>query len=90
MEPGTVAQWLGVIVTFAAVMVALFKDEFWRHWRRPELKGSISLSPPDCNKGPIIRIDDNFSADCYHLRFRVENIGKSRAETVQVFAAQLL
>jgi hypothetical protein len=90
MEPGSVVQWLGILITLAAVLVALFKDEFWRHWRRPELKGSISLSPPDCNKGPIFRQPDGLSADCYYLRLWVENTGKTRAEIVQVFAAKLL
>jgi hypothetical protein len=60
MERGTVAQWVGAIITFAAVLVALFKDEFWRLLRRPALKGSIFLLPPDCNKGPIFRQPDGF------------------------------
>jgi len=89
MEVGTIAQWVGALGTLAAVLVALCKEEFLRYWRRPELKASITLSPPDCHKTSI-RLQDGFSADCYYLRLWVENIGKVRAEIIQVFATRLL
>jgi len=89
MEPGTVVQWFGIVITFAAVLVALFKDEFWRRWRRPELKGSISLSPLIATRGQFSDNQMALSADCYYLRLWVENLGKTRAEIVQVFATKL-
>jgi hypothetical protein len=88
VEIGTIAQWAGALATFAAVMVALFKDEFLRYKRKPELRASITLSPPDCHK-TIIRGSD-VAADCYYLRLWIENVGKTRAEIIQVFVAKLL
>ena len=90
VKPGTIAQWAGAIGTFAAVLVALFKDEFLRRWQKPELRAAITLAPPDCHKTRITRLPDGFSAECYYLRLWVENIGKTRAEIIQVFVAKLL
>ena len=84
------AQWVAAGVTFAAVLVALFKDEFLRRWRRPELQVSIKLQPPDCHKMTITRMPDGLRADCYYLRLWIKNTGKTRAEQVQVFADKLL
>lgn len=90
-----VATWVGVGVTFAAVLVALLKDEFWRLMRRPKLQATIKLESPDCQKteqyvsnmqtGQLIGV-----WPCYYFRTWVKNIGKSRAEKVQVFASRLL
>ncbi len=90
LEPGTLAQWFGGSATFLAVLVALFKEQVLRFWRKPKLKVSIALSPPDCHKTQITRLPDGFSADCYYLRLWIENFGKTRAETIQVFVAKLL
>jgi hypothetical protein len=49
-EVGTLAQWAAATATFLAVLVALFKDEVLRWWRRPQLTASIKLDPPDCHK----------------------------------------
>ncbi len=91
---GNAAEWAGAIATFLAVLVALFKDELLHWWRKPELRVSIELASPDCEKTtltyqaqkiPITQI----SAECYYLRIWVKNVGKTRAEQVQVFAAKL-
>src|SRR5207247_4598243 len=94
VELGTLAQWAGVIATLLAVLVALFKDEVLRWRRRPRLTVSITLAPPDCHKTQmnyqIQRTALTFvSAECYYLRLWVENLGKTRAEQVQMFAAKL-
>ena len=94
MDNGTLAQWAGVIATSSAVAVALFKDEFQRWRRKPSLRVSIALAPPDCHKTfipyEIQKIGLTFpQADCYYLRIRVKNVGKTRAEQVQVFGAKL-
>src|SRR5258706_14740223 len=46
MEVGTLAQWAAASATFLAVLVALFKDEILRWWRKPKLTVSITLQPP--------------------------------------------
>lgn len=101
---GSVAQWAGAVCTFLAVLTALFKEEFLRWSRRPVLNVKISLAPPDCQitkltltyppltGGPegFIITPPSVTSDCYYLRLLVENIGKTTAERVQVFAAKLL
>lgn len=93
-EIGTWGQWAAATATFLAVLVALFKDEFLRRCRRPRLTVSIELGPPDCHKTKlnyeIQRVAPTWvSADCFYFRLWVRNLGKTRAEQVQVFAAKL-
>jgi hypothetical protein len=89
---GTVAQWFSVLATLAAVVVALFKDQFFRWRNRPILKASIRLGAPDCAKTLLfLRYQESpvGRADCYYLRLWVENVGRGRAEDVQVYVAKL-
>jgi hypothetical protein len=89
------AVWTGSIATLLAVIVALFKEELTRCWRRPALEARIKLSAPDChktemtlvNKGRGVILD---KADCYYFRLWIENTGNQRAEKVQVFVSRLL
>jgi hypothetical protein len=94
LEIGNYAEWAAAYATFLAVLVALFKDEVLRWWRRPRLRVSISLAPPDCHKTtlayPTPPAGVIKTADCYYLRLWVENIGSARAEWAQVYAAKLL
>jgi hypothetical protein len=95
VEIGTLAQWAGAGGTFLAVLVALFKDEILRWRRKPDLTISASLTPPNCHK-TTMTYTDRASAQmyrkvaCYYLRIWVENIGKTRAERVQVYVSKLL
>jgi hypothetical protein len=94
LDPGSLTQWFGAVATLLAVLVALFREPVSRWWLRPKLVPRIKLSPPDCTKTEIYysvqktsRIEGR--AECYYLRLWIENIGKSRAEKVQVFASKL-
>lgn len=94
METGTLAQWAGATVTLLAVLVALFKDEFLRWCRKPELHVSMVLASPDCHKTTLTYVAQKpavtcIAAECYYLRIWVENVGRTRAEQVQVFATKL-
>lgn len=94
VEIGTLAQWAGATATFLAVLVALFKDEMLRCWRKPNLTVSVALVPPNCHKTTLTYAVRKTpvtygSADCYYLRVWVANEGKTRAERVQVFASKL-
>src|SRR5690349_18548093 len=53
LAPSTLAQWVGAIATTAAVIVALFKEEFMRRLRYPELTVRIQPFAPDCVKTPL-------------------------------------
>ena len=94
MEFGTMAQWAGAVATLLAVCVALFKDEILKWRRKPKLALNVALAPPDCHKTTLSykvqRTALTFvTAECYYLRLWVKNEGKTRAETVQVFAEKL-
>jgi len=95
MDIGTLAQWAGATATVLAVLVALFKDEFLRWRRKPSLRVSIALASPDCHKTVLTYqalkpAPTLVAAECYYLRIWVENVGRTRAEKVQVFAAKML
>ena len=88
------AGWAAALATFLAVVVALWKEDIVKHWRRPRLKVRIALQPPDCHKIPVNSINPRTgeiveSRDAYFFRLWVENAGGVRAENVQVFAAEL-
>ena len=95
MEIGTLAQWAAATATFLAVLVALFKDEILRWRRKPDLTIAAGLVPPHCHK-TTMTYTDRASAQmfrqvaCYYLRIWVENVGKTRAERVQVYVSKLL
>jgi len=88
------ATFLGVLVTLLAVLVALFKEEIVKLWRRPILKARLSLNPQDCHKMPLMPKNTKTGSylqigECYCFRIWVENTGLKRAYQVQVFAAEL-
>jgi hypothetical protein len=93
LAPSSLAQILGAVATFLAVLVALFKDEFLRWIRRPELTVRIKSEPPDCLLVPSAIVYDNtgerWRGRIYYLRLWIENVGKGRAEQVQVFVSTL-
>lgn len=89
-----IARWAGVGATLLAVMVALFKEELQRLWRRPVLKAVVRLAPPDCHKTTRVEHDPRNGTiknrwDAYYLRVWIENRGRERATDVQVFAERL-
>jgi len=92
---GTLAQWAAATATFLAVLVALFKDEILRWRRKPDLTISAALTPPNCHKTTMTYTDRASTqmyrkVACYYLRIWVENVGKTRAERVQVYVSKLL
>jgi len=92
MDIGTIAQWAGAGATSAAVLVALFKEDLIRLWRSPELRATVQLRAPDCTATPIhLQMGDHIATfECYYFRLWIENLGRERAEAVQVYAAKLL
>lgn len=88
------AVWVGVVLTFLAVLVALLKEELQRLWRRPVLDVSVKTQPPDCHIGKTIYSDPKTGSvlgegNCYYLRLWVHNKGNLPATNVQVFASRL-
>jgi len=64
-------------VASLAVLVAMFGEQLWRHWRRPVLKVSYHF-----RKGSVEAND--VSIEAYFVRLYVYNDGKTSARNVQV------
>jgi hypothetical protein len=90
---GNVAQWAGVAATTAAVIVALFKEDFIRRRRHPKLTASIEAKYPDCERAPASWRGANKEGPWpgwkYWLRVWVKNEGNVRAEKVEVFLSRV-
>ncbi len=96
MAPSTLAQWLGAVGTILAVIVALFKDPIIAWRRAPILVATCTKETPWTLRTPImvhgqvpVHGDVTWGGDCYFVRIKVENTGRSRAEKVQVSAQRL-
>jgi hypothetical protein len=87
---GNVAQWASVVVTGAAVIVALFKEDFIRRRRHPKLTASIEAKPPSCIRLPAEAKGKSWEGWIYWVRVWVKNEGNVRAEKVEVFLSQAL
>ena|GEM_PF-429350 len=102
MEAGSWTQIAATIATLMAVGAALFKEKIIGWLYPPKLIVSAKMSPPDIDKIPDVRMFMSggisitapspismSSIDTYFLRLWVQNVGRSKAENVQVFAAKL-
>lgn len=78
-----------LIVMTLVVIVAIFEDKIRAWLTRPKLDVSIQTNPPDCHKIPIVHPKEPVVADGYYFRLRVTNSGSQKAESVEVFAAEL-
>lgn len=91
MEIGTTAQWAGACATTAAVFVALFKDQALRWWYRPKLVARTGAERPFCVRTPNKEKPEGkpgWEGWRYFIRLSVQNIGRSRAEKVEVFLSR--
>lgn len=91
--PSSLAQWFGAAGTIAAVILALFKDPILAWRRKPRLEATSDKETPSTVRMPTIVHDGRgtvlWSGECYFVRVKVENTGRSRAEKVQVGAIAL-
>jgi hypothetical protein len=89
LQLGSLAQWFAALSTLLAVLVALFKEDIVRRWRRPQLVVSIEPAKTLLSYTAQRTVPTFLTVDCYYLRLWVQNKGNTRAEKVQVFAAAL-
>lgn len=84
---------LAPIATFTAALVALFKEDIVKRWRRPKLTVRLLLKSPDSVAIPSVVTwqgagDPNvkmWRGDIYYFRLWVENQGSWPAERVQAY-----
>jgi len=82
-------------VTFLAILAALFKEDIVKRWRKPDLRASIYLEAPDCERCDMQLVTQEGDgpktivlAPCYAFRMRIENCGQEKAEHVQVYVTE--
>ena len=81
---------LGVSVALLLGIVGIFQGWIRSWFKKPKLKTSIKLEPPDCHKIAMRNSQTGqFVCDCYYFRFRVENIGNFYAEDVEVMITEV-
>jgi hypothetical protein len=91
-------QWLqatgAILAAITALVIATFQDKMRAWFKKAELDVSIDLRPPDCLKIPMNVFDQSGQTidtiDTYYLRLKVINNGNQKAESVEVFASNLL
>jgi hypothetical protein len=79
------------------VIVALFKDPIRAWWNKPKLEVTCTKEVPETVRVPITTWQGrwpgggggHWDGDCYYVRIKVENKGRTRAEKVQVSAMNL-
>lgn len=97
IAPSSLAQWAGAAATFAAVVVALFKDSIREWWKKPKLKVTCTKEIPETVRVPTTVWQGKWPGGgggrwngySYYVRIKVENQGRTRAEKVQVSAMKL-
>lgn len=89
-------NWVTAIGTVSAAVIAalaiaysIFNEAIWTWWKRPKLVMSTTPGRPDWVKTFLTDRTGKRISDCYYFRLRVRNKGRSRAESVQLFAKEL-
>jgi hypothetical protein len=89
---GDLVQWLSVLIALLLGLIGIFKvqDLISNNLHRAILKVGIKLEPPDSLKIAMRNSQTGqFYYDVYYLRLRIENIGNSLMEEVEVIASEL-
>jgi len=99
VETGSAGQWTAfgtialAVMTFLAVLAAVFQDRI-RSWIwRPSLELRILPQPPDCLKITTrwsTRLGSPMQADSYYLRAQVDNVGHQAVNKVELFLGEVL
>ena len=90
--PSSLAQWFAAVGTCGAVAIALLRDSIRSWWNKPELQATCGKAIPWTVRTPIVVYADGkmtWSGNCYYIRVKIENKGRSRAKKVQVSASRL-
>lgn len=69
------------ILTFSAILVALFQEKIKNHFYKPKLEIEVNVKPPDCH---LVR-----ERDVYFFRLRIINKGTVSAKNVEVIIGNL-
>ena len=86
-------EWVAIFVAFFSILflgfIAIFQDWIRSCFRKPKLKISIKLEPPDSHKIAFRKRETGeFVCDSYYFRFNIENEGNCHMEDVDVIATE--
>lgn len=77
------------IITFLAVLVALFQERIKDWFNLAHLDLNINLDPPDCHQIDLTDQSRAFLSKCIYLRIRVINFKGKTAKNVEIIASNL-
>lgn len=81
---------LGVLVALLLGIIGIFQDWIRACFKKPNLKISIKLEPPDCHKTSLYQAEvDRKICDTYYFRFRIENDGNYYAENTEAMITEV-
>jgi hypothetical protein len=88
-NPWTV--WIPLLGVFAALFLGAGGGDWIESWfKKPKLKISIKVAPPDCHKTFFNNSQTGqYLCDTYYFRFRVENNGNYYAENVEAMVFEV-
>lgn len=81
---------LGVSVALLLGIVGVFQDWIRSWFKKPNLKVSIKLEPPDCHKIAMTNPQTGqYTCHSYYFRFRIENTGNYQMEGAEAMVTEL-
>lgn len=89
-------KWVGILAAIFVGSYAIFHESFWAWLRRPMLEVEFRSQPPYLTMMPLHipqRGEELFNrrtlARSLQIRIRISNLGKRRADNVEVYAGRL-
>lgn len=97
MDSPTLASWVAAIATLFAGTVALFKESLQSVFFSPKFKVEVRTRSPFCVKNqstvystaPDGKVTVLWTGSFYYARLWVQNVGRRRAEAVELFATKV-
>lgn len=79
--------WVNIglaIITFFALVVALFQERIRRFWNKAILNMEIKLEPPDCHQISLSDQNGQFVGKAVYIRILVSHIKGSAGENIEI------
>jgi len=83
-------QWWAIIAALLLGVLGIFQDWIRSLFKKPRLKVSFTLNPPESHKIPFSNQKTGQKLyDSYYFRIKIANSGKYKMEDVEVMAVEL-
>lgn len=85
-----IVQVLLTVITFFAVLIALFQEKIKDFWTKATLQPDINLEPPDCHQIALHNIKTGeFMGNSIYIRIRVKHVSGKSAKNVEAVIAKV-